>query len=288
MVGWGGLAAASYPGGYGASIGAGRASAACGTLAAVACLDYLMSLRLYVESPLSAELEFTLPEDAARHVQVRRLQPGDDLRLFDGAGGEWHAQVTRMGKRDVDVRVGVHEAVDRELLFDLEIALGMPTNERMDALIEKATELGVAAIQPLQTERSVLRLDGDRAARRVAHWQAVAVGASEQSGRTRVPFVAPVTSLSAWLTTQSDLAAHTGRFVMSTGTAPSLPKAIGETKGGRWLALSGPEGGLTADEEVAAVERGFTRVSLGGLILRADTAPLAWLAQMAVLLSPAA
>ena len=243
-----------------------------------------MSLRLFVESPLSASLEFALPEDPARHVQVRRLQPGDDLRLFDGAGGEWRAQVTRMGKRDVDVRVLEHVAVDRELPFELEIALGMPTNERMDALIEKATELGVAAIQPLQTERSVLRLDGERAAKRVAHWQAVAVGASEQSGRTRVPVVAPVASLSAWLAAQGDVATHAGRFVMSTGTAPSLFRAIAPASGGRWLALSGPEGGLTADEEAAAAARGFTRISLGGLTLRADTAPLAWLAQMAVLL----
>jgi 16S rRNA (uracil1498-N3)-methyltransferase len=190
-----------------------------------------------------------------------------------------------MGKRDVDVRVVEHEAVDRELPFDLDIALGMPTNERMDALIEKATELGVAAIQPLQTERSVLRLDGERAARRVAHWQAVAVGASEQSGRTRVPVVAPVTSLAAWLAAQPEPAMHAGRFVMSTGTAPSLSRALTPATGGRWLALSGPEGGLTADEEAAAAARGFTRISLGGLILRADTAPLAWLAQMAVLLS---
>jgi len=244
-----------------------------------------MSLRLFVESALSAGLELALPEDAARHVQVRRLQPGDELRLFDGAGGEWQAQVTRMGKRDVDVRVGSHEPVARELPFDLEIALGMPTNERMDALIEKATELGVAAIQPLQTERSVLRLDGERAAKRVAHWQAVAVGASEQSGRTRVPVVAPVRSLGNWLAAQPDPAPHAGRFVMSTGTAPPLSRAVTPAPQGRWLALSGPEGGLTADEEAAAVARGFTRISLGSLILRADTAPLAWLAQMAVLLS---
>jgi len=244
-----------------------------------------MSLRLFVETPLSAGLEFALPDDAARHVQVRRLQPGDDLRLFDGAGGEWSAQVTRMGKRDVDVRVGAHDAVDREPPFALEIALGMPTNERMDALIEKATELGAAAIQPLQTERSVLRLENERAARRVAHWQAVAVGASEQSGRTRVPFVAPVRGLGAWLAAQPDPAPHAGRFVMSTGSAPALARAVTPgSSGGRWLALSGPEGGLTADEEAAAAARGFTRVSLGGLILRADTAPLAWLAQMAVLL----
>jgi 16S rRNA (uracil1498-N3)-methyltransferase len=188
----------------------------------------------------------------------------------------------------VDVRVGAHEPVSRELPFDLEIALGMPTNERMDALIEKATELGVAAIQPLQTERSVLRLDGERAARRVAHWQAVAVGASEQSGRTRVPVVAPVRSVAAWLAAQADDTPCAGRFVMSTGTAPPLAQAVAVAVGaaprGRWIALSGPEGGLTGDEEAAAVARGFTRISLGDLVLRADTAPLAWLAQMAVLL----
>lgn len=246
-----------------------------------------MSLRLFIDSRLSADLELALPEDAARHVQVRRLQPGDGLRLFDGAGGEWLATVTRMGKRDVDVHVDTHEAVDRELPFDLEIALGMPANERMDALIEKATELGVAVIQPLQTERSVLRLDAERASRRVAHWQAVAVSASEQSGRTRVPVVAPVRSLAAWLATPSGDVPYQGRCVMSTGTAPALMQAVAAASSaprGRWLALSGPEGGLTADEEAAAVAQGFTRISLGGLILRADTAPLAWLAQMALLL----
>jgi 16S rRNA (uracil1498-N3)-methyltransferase len=243
-----------------------------------------MSLRLFVDSPLSAALELALPQDAARHVQVRRLQPGDELRLFDGRGGEWHALVTRMGKRDVDVQVLAHEAVSRELPFDLEIALGMPTNERMDALIEKATELGVAAIQPLHTERSVLRLDGDRAARRVAHWQAVAVGASEQCGRTHVPVVAPVRSLAAWLATPPDDPPCAGRFVMSTGSAPPLARALVPVPRGRWRALSGPEGGLTGEEETAAVAQGFVRVSLGGLVLRADTAPLAWLAQMAVLL----
>ena len=244
-----------------------------------------MSLRLFVESPLSTDLELALPEDAARHVQVRRLQPGDALRLFDGRGGEWAAEVTRMGKRDVDVRVGAHDTVDRELPFRLEIALGMPTNERMDALIEKATELGAAAIQPLQTERSVLRLDGERAARRVAHWQAVAIGAAEQSGRTQVPVVAPVCTVSAWLAALPQ-DGHAGRFVMSTGSAPPLARLVAPraAPAGRWLALSGPEGGLAADEEAAAVARGFARVSLGRMILRADTAPLAWLAQMAVLL----
>jgi len=154
----------------------------------------------------------------------------------------------------------------------------------MDALVEKATELGAAVIQPLQTERSVLRLEGERAARRVAHWQAVAVGAAEQSGRTRVPVVAPVRGVAAWLAALPD-DGHAGRFVMSTGGAPPLARAVAPAAAGRWLALSGPEGGLAADEEAAAVARGFARVSLGRLVLRADTAPLAWLAQMAVLLA---
>jgi len=243
-----------------------------------------MPLRLFVPTALDPDLEFALPDDAARHVQVRRLQPGDDVRLFDGRGGEWRAEIMRMGKRDVQVRVGAHEPVDRELPVDLRIAIGMPANERMDALIEKATELGVAAIQPLQTERSVLRLDAERAAKRVAHWHAVAVGASEQSGRTRVPEIAPVRTLAAWLAEQ-DMTSCTC-LVMSTGSARRLARLVASAAPvrGTWLALSGPEGGLTPDEESAAAARGFTRASLGPLVLRADTAPLAWLAQMIALL----
>jgi len=251
-----------------------------------------MSLRLYLDVPLAAGSELALPDEAARHVQVRRLQPGDALRLFDGRGGEWSGVVLRMGRRDVAVRVDAHVAVDRELPCDLEIALGMPTNERMDTLVEKATELGVAAIQPLQTERSVLRLDGERAARRVAHWQAVAVGAAEQSGRTRVPAVRPVRSLAAWLAeVDAEAGAAPGRrLVMSTGDAPALAAVVraqppADEARPRWLALSGPEGGFSADEEAAAATFGFARVSLGGLVMRADTAPLAWLARMPVLLA---
>jgi 16S rRNA (uracil1498-N3)-methyltransferase len=254
-----------------------------------------MPLRLFVAVSLSPDLEFALPDDAARHVQVRRLQPGDIVQLFDGRGGEWQAEILHMGKREVQVRVGAHEPVDHELPVDLEIAVGMPANERMDALIEKATELGVALIQPLQTERSVLRLDAERAAKRVAHWQAVAVGASEQSGRTRVPTIAPVRTLAAWLAALPDDGGATGegprtrRLVMSTGEAPSLAARLAGGDGaasrtGSWLALSGPEGGLAPDEEAAAVARGFAPISLGPRVLRADTAPLAWLAQMAVLL----
>lgn len=151
-----------------------------------------MPPRLHVDSPLVAGAELALPDAASRHVQVLRLQPGAALTLFDGRGGEWSAEVLAIGRKTVSARVGMHRDVERELATPVTLALGMPANERMDGLVEKATELGVAAIQPLVCERSVLRLAGDRADRKAAHWQAIAVAACEQSGRNRVPQVAPV------------------------------------------------------------------------------------------------
>jgi 16S rRNA (uracil1498-N3)-methyltransferase len=240
-----------------------------------------MPPRLFVDQPLRAGDTFELPAGPARHVQVLRLQPGDALTLFDGAGGEWDASVTQMGRSEVCVRLGAHTQVDRELPFQLTLALGMPANERMDAVVEKATELGVAAIQPLMCERSVLRLNGERAQKKVAHWQAVALSACEQSGRTRVPQVAEVSTLAQWLT-----AAPAGslRWVLSLRDAQpvaSMPAAVGSM-----LCLSGPEGGLSPVEEAAAREAGFACVSLGPRVLRADTAPLALLAHLGLRANP--
>ena len=129
-----------------------------------------------------------------------RLQPGDALVLFNGSdGADWPGEIVRIGRRDVDVRLGAALPVDRELAFAVTIALGVPANDRMDALVEKAGELGAAAIQPLVCERSVVRLSGERAAAKRAHWQAVAAAASEQCGRARVAEVRPVASLTSWL-----------------------------------------------------------------------------------------
>jgi 16S rRNA (uracil1498-N3)-methyltransferase len=162
-------------------------------------LSAAMTIRLFVETPLAANTEMALPPGPARHAQVRRVQPGEALVLFDGHGGEWLARITSMGRSEVRVAVETHIAADRELPLAVTLAVGMPANERMDILVEKATELGVAAIQPLLCERSVLRLAGERAERKREHWQAVAVAASEQCGRTRVPVVEPVRALGAWL-----------------------------------------------------------------------------------------
>lgn len=119
--------------------------------------------RFHCSVPLSAGASLALPPGAARHVQVLRMQPGDALTLFDGAGGEYTATVERMGRSDVAVTVGAHLPVEREAPRAVHLAVGMPANERMDWLVEKATELGVASIQPLATAHGVLRLSGERA-----------------------------------------------------------------------------------------------------------------------------
>jgi 16S rRNA (uracil1498-N3)-methyltransferase len=235
-----------------------------------------MPARIFVDQALLAGSELDLPAGAARHVQVLRLQPGANLTLFDGNGGEFAATVRHMGRSEVRVRIGVHEPVERELRPPVTLALGMPANERMDALVEKATELGVSGIQPLLCDRSVLRLSGERALKKVAHWQAVALSACEQSGRTRVPRVAPVRSLTEWLREPPE--AGVVRWMLSLREAGPLPATALSAVG--VVCLSGPEGGLTPAEEGAAGAAGFVAISLGSRVLRADTAPLAVLAHL--------
>ncbi len=238
--------------------------------------------RLYVDAPLAEGDELVLPPGPARHVQVLRLQPGELLTCFNGAGGEWSATVLRMGRSEVAVRVGAHEAVDRELPIRVTLAVGMPANERMDFLIEKATELGVHAVQPLVCERSVLRLSGERAQKKVEHWKGVAIAASEQSGRTRVPRIEPVMALSSWLAAEHGDAR---RMLLSfLRSAASLTEASSASD---VIFLSGPEGGLSPVEEGLALGAGFAPVTLGPRVLRADTAPLAALSLLSLRASQA-
>ena len=227
--------------------------------------------RFHCNEPLQLGLELALPPGPARHVQVLRLQPGDPLPLFDGRGGEFAARVTHMGRSEVRVLVEAHDPVEREAALRVHLAVGMPANERMDWLVEKAAELGAASIQPLLAERSVLRLAGERAQKKQAHWQGVAIAACEQSGRNRVPEVLAVQPLQAWLAARE----RPGLILsLRAGTQP-----LGAGASTRELTLlSGPEGGLTAAEEDAAATRGWQPVHLGPRVLRAETAPLAALA----------
>ncbi|HZF83787.1 MAG TPA: 16S rRNA (uracil(1498)-N(3))-methyltransferase [Burkholderiaceae bacterium] len=229
--------------------------------------------RIHCPDALSPGQSLALPAGAARHVQVLRLQPGDALTLFDGRGGEYAATVERMRRSDVQVQVGAHDPVEREASKAVHLAVGMPANERMDWLVEKAAELGVASIQPLVTAHGVLRLAGERAEKKRAHWQAVAIAACEQCGRNRVPPVHAPLGFDAWMAALPD--ADGARLLLAfTPDAKVLPDsmALGAAD---ITVLSGPEGGLNAQEEAAARARGFQAVTLGPRVLRAETAALA-------------
>ena len=228
---------------------------------------------------MAAGAALSLPEGTARHVQVLRLQPGHEITLFNGQGGEWDATITRMGRSEVDVTLGVHRPDEREAGRPVQLALGMPANERMDWLVEKATELGAASLQPLHTSRSVLRLAGERAEKKQKHWQSVAVAACEQCGGNRVPPVAPVQDIAAWLKAlpPADPQAPALRCLLSLvpGSVPLASALAGLPRLAPVYFLSGPEGGLSPAEEALATAHGFVPVTLGARVLRSETAALA-------------
>jgi 16S rRNA (uracil1498-N3)-methyltransferase len=243
--------------------------------------------RFYCAQALSTGASIELPATAARHVQVLRMQPGQTITLFNGAGGEFEAVIEHMGRQDVRVVVGAHQALEREAQHQVHLAVVMPANDRMDWLVEKATELGVQRITPLMSQHSVLRLQGERADKKLVHWQAVAISACEQCGRNTLPQIDALQNLSSWL--QSDWVAH----IQNTQDTHSATKAavlslhpstqgLGEwaTKNHStsWLLLSGPEGGLNDEEDALARAKGFAAVKLGERVLRAETAALAALA----------
>jgi 16S rRNA (uracil1498-N3)-methyltransferase len=238
-----------------------------------------LSARFFADVPMAAGAALSLPEGTARHVQVLRLQPGHQITLFNGQGGEWDATITRMGRSDVDVTLGAHRPDEREAGRAVQLALGMPANERMDWLVEKATELGAASLQPLHTSRSVLRLAGERAEKKQKHWQTVAVAACEQCGGNRVPPVAPVQDLTAWLKALPpvDPQAPALRCLLSlaTGSVPLASALAGLPRLAPVCFLSGPEGGLSPAEEALATAHGFVPVTLGARVLRSETAALA-------------
>jgi 16S rRNA (uracil1498-N3)-methyltransferase len=243
--------------------------------------------RFYCPSARRTGEVLDLPANAARHVQVLRLQPGDRITLFNGGiagtlplGGEFEATITRMGRSEVQVQVGPHWPLEREAPREVHLALGMPANERMDWLVEKATELGVASIQPLVTERGVLKLKGERADKKLAHWQSIAVAACEQCGRNRVPVVHELVSLAEWLKTKLP----DTKFLLSLrADSQALRLAMASIVDRPVVLLSGPEGGLTLTEEAAALSSAFVSIGLGQRTLRAETAPLAALAALTLL-----
>lgn len=229
--------------------------------------------RFFVDLALKDGERLPLPAGASRHVQVLRLQPGDKVTLFNGTGGQWRARIDRIERTRVTVELEAFEPIEREPTRSVHLAVGVPANERMDWLVEKASELGAASLQPLMTAHSVLRLSGERAEKKRRHWQAVAAAACEQCGGNRLPDVAPVRELPNWLGSLST----SYRLGVLSLQADSRPLAAWRDEGAPeapLMLLSGPEGGLSPMEEEMARAVGFVPISLGTRVLRAETAAL--------------
>ncbi|SDK55217.1 16S rRNA (uracil(1498)-N(3))-methyltransferase [Microbulbifer yueqingensis] len=231
--------------------------------------------RIYSHEPLAGQNEVELDEGASRHlVKVLRLQVGRPLVLFDGRGGEYSAELVEAGKR-ARVRLGDFHGDNRESPLALTLAIGISRGDRFDWVVQKATELGVARIQPLFTERCEVKLKGERLEKKVAHWRQVAVSACEQCARNRVPDVATPQKFASYLE-QTDSGDTDLKLVLHHRTDKHL-RELGAGQG--WpasaLLLVGPEGGLSAAEIDAALARDFKPLRLGPRVLRTETAPVA-------------
>lgn len=236
-----------------------------------------MKVRLFCESPLTVGAMVTLPDTPAHHArEVLRLGVGDAVTLLNGAGGEFSARLTLVTRKQVDAEVLSYSARDAEPPFHLHVAQSLAAGDKMDWMIEKAVELGAAGVAPVAAQRSVLRLTPERAARRVAHWQAIARAACEQCGRNRLAQIAPVVTLDQYLAQVKPLAGI--KWMLSPVADLAFRALPAPAPGSTIHLLAGPEAGLSDAEEARARAAGFTGITLGPRVLRTETAALAALA----------
>ncbi|TGG90318.1 16S rRNA (uracil(1498)-N(3))-methyltransferase [Natronospirillum operosum] len=233
--------------------------------------------RFHEAQPLAPGQTVDLSPETVQHIRALRLESGAAVVLFNGDGQDYQGELTLSGKKQATVAIKTEVAVESESPVAVRLGIGMSLGDRMEYAIQKATELGVLSITPLATERSELRLKGERAEKKQARWQQVAISAAEQCARARVPEVAPVQALADWLQTVplTDL-----RLVLHHEHATRLqelppPTAI--------TALIGPEGGLSEQDLARAQAAGFTPVVLGPRVLRTETAPVALLSAVQAL-----
>ena len=217
-----------------------------------------------------------LPEAAGHHAaRVLRLREGDALTLFDGRGGERDARVLAIRRDQVEATIVASRAVERESALDLRLVQCLQGGDKMDLTIQKAVELGVSAIVPVAARRSVVRLDAERAGKRLLHWQQVVIAACEQCGRNRIPVVMPVEPLERYLgrpALAGLLRLHLSPAATLTAATLPAPSAV--------ELLVGPEGGLAPEEVLAAEAAGFVGLRLGPRVLRTETAGLAALSAL--------
>ena len=235
--------------------------------------------RFFCPFPLHPGATVELAAEAAHHaLKVLRVGAGDTAILFDGRGGQWHATLHPAGK-SLRATLTRFEDADAEPALMLTLVQALPAGDKMDLVVQKAVELGVMRIQPVAAKRSVIRLSGERAERRTEHWRNIAIAACEQSGRNRIPAVAPILDLPQYL----GIAAreNTLRFVCAPGVSGSLRKLAVPTA--PVVLLVGPEGGFEAGELLAAHPGGFQPIQLGPRVLRTETAGLGAVAAMMAL-----
>jgi len=236
--------------------------------------------RCFVPPPLAAGDTRLLPEDAAAHVaRVLRARAGQSLTLFDGRGGEYDATILQIDRAGVRVRVELQRAIERESPLRVTLLQALARGERMDLIVQKATELGVAAILAWGAERSVVKLDGAGLARRCEHWRAIAISACEQCGRNRVPAIDAVADLASACARADAASLRLLLAPEALGTLTSMAQQASPQRPDVMLAI-GPEGGFSDAELALAASHGFQSCRLGPRVLRAETAPLAALAAL--------
>ena len=247
--------------------------------------------RFYYPGEITAGRIIELPANAAHHAaRVLRLEQGDEITLFNGNGGEFSAIIARIGKSGTIVAVEKQIAIERESPLNITLVQTVCASEKMDWIMQKGVELGVSRIQPIATNRGVVRLAGERADKRARHWQQIVISACEQCGRNHLPQVLPLLSLSDWLGGQmterknaGDGAPHNLCFMLSPTAEKSLRDFPEAATVAALTLLVGPEGGFAPEEEAAARATGFVPLRLGARVLRTETAALAAVAALQAL-----
>ena len=233
--------------------------------------------RFYLPTALAPHTTLNLPDNIIRHIHVLRLNAGDSITLFNGTGNDFAATLQTIGKRHAECHIHAQRQPENESPLAITLVQAISSGERMDFTLQKSVELGVRAIQPIISERCVVRLSGDRADKRVQRWQDIVIAACEQSGRSIVPTVLPIVSFSDYLR-QMPPELH---LMMSLRRATTLRDIAPAPQTLRLMI--GPEGGWTPAEEQAALDAGVQTITLGKRVLRTETASLAVLAAMQVL-----